>query len=105
MNAATSSIISLEIIFAATVLGSSFVFFFRGKFGARTNNVILGFAGGIMIAASFFRLLLPSIEQSKTAFPDCSYLPPILGFLLGGALLVTWLCKEDRAKQCTPLFP
>ncbi len=87
MNATVASIISLGIIFAATVLGSSFVLFFRGKFGVKTNNVILGFAGGIMIAASFFGLLLPSIEQSKTAFPNCSYLPPILGFLLGGALL------------------
>lgn len=87
MNAITTSIISLGIIFLATVLGSSFVFFFHGKFGAKTNNVILGFAGGIMIAASFFGLLLPSIEQSKTTLPSCSYLPPILGFLLGGALL------------------
>ena len=87
MNAVTTSIISLGIIFAATILGSSFVFFFRGKLGAKTNNVILGFAGGIMIAASFFGLLLPSIEKSKTTLPDCSYLPPILGFLLGGAFL------------------
>ena len=75
------------MIFLATTLGSSFVFVLKKGFSIKTNNIILGFASGIMISASFFGLLLPSIEQSKEYFPSISFLPPILGFLLGGALL------------------
>jgi len=80
-------IISISIIFIATVLGSALVFFFKQNFGPKVNDMILGFAGGIMIAASLFGLINPSIVQSKELFPSYSYLPPIIGFLLGGALL------------------
>lgn len=87
MNAIVTSIISISIIFLATTLGSAFAFFFKKDFGPKTNNVILGFAGGIMISASIFGLILPSISESKNLYPDFSYLPPILGFLAGGLLL------------------
>ncbi len=87
MNAITTSIISLSIIFLATTLGSSFVFFFKKDFGPKTNNLILGFAGGIMIAASIFGLILPSISESKNVLKEASWLPPIAGFLFGGLLL------------------
>lgn len=87
MNAVTVSLISLSMIFLATTLGSSLVFFFRKGFSDKVGNMILGFAGGIMMSASFFGLLLPSIEESKEMFPDFSYVAPIAGFLLGGVLL------------------
>ncbi len=87
MNGITVSIISISIIFIATTLGSSFVFFFRKKITDKVNNLILGFASGIMISASFFGLLLPSINQSKELYSDISFLPPIIGFLLGGIML------------------
>lgn len=89
MNALTVSILSISMIFLATALGSSFVFFFKRELGVKANNLILGFAGGIMIAASIFGLILPSIEQSKELYGRVSYLPPLLGFLLGCLLL--WL--------------
>ena len=92
MNPTTVSFIALGIIFLATTLGSSFVFFFRHGLSDKANNMILGFAGGIMIAASFFGLILPSIEESKSYFPDYSWLAPIAGFLIGGALL--WLLDK-----------
>ncbi len=92
MNAIIVSILSLSIIFLATTLGSSFVFFFKKSFGPKTNNAILGFAGGIMISASIFGLILPSIEESKTILPNVSWLPPIAGFLLGGILL--WIMDK-----------
>ncbi len=87
MNAAMVSVISLSMIFLATTFGSSLVFFFRKGFSDKVSNMILGFAGGIMVSASFFGLLLPSIEESKELFPDFSYLAPIAGFLIGGVLL------------------
>jgi len=40
-----------------------------------------------MVAASFFGLILPSIDQSKVLYPSWSWAPPIAGFLLGGLLL------------------
>lgn len=87
MNPTITAIVSISIIFLATTLGSSFVFFFRKGFGVKINNVILGFAGGIMIASSFFGLLLPSINGSKEYYPDFSWLAPMAGFLLGGLTL------------------
>lgn len=92
MNATAISIISLSIIFLATTLGSAFVFFFKKSFGPKTNNLILGFAGGIMISASLFGLILPSISESKVTFEIAPYLPPIVGFLLGGLLL--WIMDK-----------
>lgn len=87
MNAITISIISISIIFIATTLGSSFVFFFKKNLSNKVNNMILGFASGIMISASFFGLLIPSIDQSKELYQSISFLPSILGFILGGILL------------------
>jgi ZIP family zinc transporter len=87
MNAIYMSIICISIIFLSTTIGSAFVFFFKKNFGPKINNMVLGFAGGIMVAASIFGLILPSIEQSKQLYSSFSYLPPVIGFLLGGLLL------------------
>jgi len=83
------SLISLSMVFLATTLGSSFVFFFRKSLGERMKAVILGFAGGIMVSASFFGLLLPSIEGSKASplYGSFAFLPPLTGLLLGALLL------------------
>ena len=87
MNPVSTSILSLSMIFLATTLGSSFVFFFRKSLSDKMNNIILGFASGIMISASFFGLILPAIEESKIYYPDFSYVAPIIGFILGGMML------------------
>lgn len=90
MDATLVSIFSLSLIFLATSLGSSLVFFFKKSFGDKVGNVIIGLASGIMVSASFFGLLLPSMEQAKQAsyLPSyLSFLPPLLGFLFGGLLL------------------
>ena len=89
MTPIIASIISLSIVFAATTIGSACVFFFRHKLSVKMNNIILGFAGGIMIAASFFGLILPSISESKDHFDGpLATLIPIIGFLIG--CLVLW---------------
>ena len=82
-------IICLLITLFSTAIGSSFVFFFRKNFGPKAKSIILGFAGGIMVAAAFFGLLLPSIEQSKAnnTYLGWSFVPPVVGFILGGLLL------------------
>ncbi len=87
MNEIFVTVFAITVIFAATTLGSAFVFFFRGTLSDRVSNIIIGFASGIMISTGIFGLLLPSIEQAKELYPNISYLPVIIGFVLGGLFL------------------
>ena len=50
-------------------------------------DIMMGFAAGVMIAASFWSLLQPSIEYAKGNYGVCSWMPAALGFLLGGFFL------------------
>lgn len=68
-----------------TALGAAVVFFFK-EINKKVLDSMLGFAAGVMIAASFWSLLLPSIEMSREA-GQAQWLPPLVGFLLGGAFL------------------
>lgn len=68
-----------------TALGSSLVFFFK-SLNKKILNSMLGFAAGVMIAASFWSLLKPAIEMAE-ASGTISWLPAVIGFLLGGAFL------------------
>lgn len=68
-----------------TALGASGVFLAKRP-GQRTLDVMLGFAGGVMVAASFWSLLAPAIEISEElGYPG--WLPPVAGFLAGGGAL------------------
>ena len=68
-----------------TALGASGVFLAKRP-GQKTLDVMLGFAGGVMVAASFWSLLAPAIEISEElGYPG--WLPPVAGFLAGGAAL------------------
>ena len=70
---------------AVTALGASGVIFFK-EINKKVLNVMLAFAAGVMIAASFWSLLAPAIELSEGgAFP--LWVPPLIGFLLGAASL------------------
>jgi len=69
-----------------TALGASMVFFFK-SINQKVLNSMLGFAAGVMIAASFWSLLKPAIEMSEAqgAIP---WIPAVVGFLSGGAFLL-----------------
>ncbi len=71
---------------AMTALGSSMVFFFR-NLNQKVLNSMLGFAAGVMIAASYWSLLKPAIEISE-ARGNIIWLPALVGFLSGGAFLL-----------------
>jgi len=70
-----------------TALGAAGVFFFR-EINRTVLNAMLGFAAGVMIAASFWSLLNPAIEMAEAA-GDVPWVPATVGFLAGGAFL--WL--------------
>lgn len=69
-----------------TALGASLVLLFR-KPTRKAFDILLGFAGGIMVAASFWSLLSPSISLSERLYPSMPWMPAATGFALGGLFL------------------
>ena len=68
-----------------TALGAGLVFFFK-KLNQKVLDSMLGFAAGVMIAASFWSLLAPGIEMAES-MGNIAWVPAVVGFLLGGAFL------------------
>ncbi len=68
-----------------TGLGAAVVFLTRDV-NEKFLNAMLGFAGGVMVAASFWSLLSPAIEASSD-HPIGEWFPPAIGFLLGGLFI------------------
>lgn len=68
-----------------TALGAGLVFFFK-TINRKVLDSMLGFAAGVMLAASFWSLLDPAIQMSEEA-GNSPWLAPLIGFLLGGAFL------------------
>lgn len=73
--------------FLMTTLGAGMVFFFRRQASTGIQRICLGFAAGVMIAASVWSLLMPAIEQAEAA-GQVGWLPAAGGFLLGVAFLI-----------------
>jgi len=69
-----------------TALGASLVFFFK-KMHRGVLDGMLGFTGGVMIAASFWSLLNPAIEMSERLYPSMPWMPAAVGFFLGAMFL------------------
>lgn len=77
--------------FFMTALGSAMVFFFRKRVTAGTQRIFLGFAAGVMVAASVWSLLIPAIEEAQNwGMPG--WLPAAGGFLLGVGFLMALDC-------------
>ncbi|HFI0795663.1 TPA: ZIP family metal transporter [Streptococcus suis] len=69
-----------------TILGSAIVFFFK-TVSRRLLDTMLGFAAGVMIAASFWSLLAPSIEYAESSYGNLAWIPAAVGFAVGGIFL------------------
>lgn len=85
MTSAISIIIALLIPLFGTILGSAFVFVMRNEMSERLRKVLLGFASGVMVAASVWSLLIPSIELGSGTM---AIVPAVVGLLLGFAFLL-----------------
>ena len=79
MNELTLGIL---IPFIGTTLGAGTVFFMKNKLHSQVEKILLGFASGVMIAASCWSLLIPSIEMAENQ-SKIGWLPATIGFLLG----------------------
>lgn len=64
----TAIIIGFSFIFLMTSLGAAMIFMFQKGISQRMNALLLGFAAGIMVAASVWSLLIPSIEGASEQF-------------------------------------
>ena len=83
----TTLIIGLLIPLLGTMLGSAFVFFMKDEMSVRLQKSLLGFASGVMVAASVWSLLIPSMEMVEDS-GRWSVLPAAVGFLLGMGFLL-----------------
>lgn len=82
-----SLIAGIMIPFAGTTLGSAMVFFMQKQINKRLEKLLLGFAAGVMVAASVWSLLIPSIEMAEEQ-GTMAWVPAAIGFLLGMAFLL-----------------
>lgn len=71
-----------------TALGAACVYVLKGSLSERVNKSLLGFASGVMVAASVWSLLIPSMEHSAQ-LGRLAFTPAAGGFLLGMAFLLT----------------
>lgn len=72
----------LLLPFLGTALGAAMVFLLRGKMSDLLRKLLLGFASGVMVAASIWSLLIPSLEMGNEA-GGITWLPAAVGFVLG----------------------
>ena len=79
--------ITLLIPFLGTVVGASTVLMARKAIGARVNKALLGFAAGVMVAASVWSLIIPAIDLSAD-MGRLSWLPAAGGIILGMLFLL-----------------
>jgi ZIP family zinc transporter len=70
------------IPFAGTALGSACVFFMKKELSTGVQRALTGFAGGVMVAASIWSLIIPAMEQTE-GLGSLSFLPACAGFWLG----------------------
>ncbi len=97
---------TLLIPFAGTVLGSAFVFFLKKEMPVMLQKVLLGFASGVMIAASIWSLLIPCMEM--TGFEgSLSVIPAAVGFASGifFLLLIDYITPHLHVRADRPEGP
>lgn len=85
LNPVTQAFIATLFTWAATALGAAVVIFTK-RVSQKLLDTMLGFAAGVMIAASFWSLLAPAIQMSEGGDLP-SWFPPAIGFIAGGFFL------------------
>ncbi|HEY0732943.1 MAG TPA: ZIP family metal transporter [Chitinophagaceae bacterium] len=81
-----SALLATVFTWLVTAFGASFVFFFK-TMNRGILDPMLGFTGGVMVAASFWSLLNPAIEMSEKIYPNMSWMPAAVGFFTGAMFL------------------
>ena len=79
-------ILGIAVPFIGTSLGAAMVFFLKKQISSTLQKILIGFAAGVMVAASFWSLLQSAIESSEGPL---FFLPAAIGFLVGIGFLLT----------------
>lgn len=87
MNDTVKVLIGILLPFLGTTLGAAAVFFMKGEMNPKLEKTLLGFASGVMIAASVWSLIMPGIEMAEAA-GQIAWLPAAAGFLAGMGFLL-----------------
>ena len=87
MNNVLYSLIGILIPFIGTSFGSSFVLFMKKNMSEKCQKITVGFAAGVMIAASVWSLILPSVEMAENQ-DVISWIPATVGLILGVMFLI-----------------
>ena len=87
MNTTIKVLICIALPLLGTLLGAATVFFLKGAMSDHLQKALLGFAAGVMIAASVWSLLIPAIEMEESS-GGIAWLPAVVGFLLGIGFLL-----------------
>lgn len=74
--------LGLMIPFIGTAAGAACVFFIRNKLNTLVQKALLGFASGVMVAASVWSLLIPAMDMSES-MGKFAFVPAAAGFALG----------------------
>lgn len=101
------TVLGLSFIFLMTTLGSAIVFLFKKTISNKTNSLFLGFAAGLMVAASIWSLIIPALEGASD-MGKIRVLPVTAGIILGCLFLVVmdkavpyflYKKRKDRPKR------
>ena len=103
MNEILYSIVGVMIPFIGTSIGSGLVFFLRKTLNEKVRKIIVGFAAGVMIAASIWSLILPAVEMAEKQ-GIIAWFPTTVGFIIGAFFLLVTICKLF-SEYIFPLFP
>jgi ZIP family zinc transporter len=86
LNPVVAALIATTFTWLVTAAGAALVFFFKELHRGLLDGM-LGFTGGVMVAASFWSLLNPSIEMSEKLYPSVPWMPAAVGFFTGAIFL------------------
>ena len=83
-------LIGILIPFIGTTAGAACVYFMKNKLNLLVQKILLGFASGVMVAASVWSLLIPAMDMSEN-MGKLAFVPATVGFLLGIIFLLLLL--------------
>lgn len=101
-------ILGISIPFIGTSIGALMVFFMKNTLNIKMEKLLLGFASGVMIAASIWSLIIPSIEMAEKQ-GLISWVPATVGFILGILFLllidkIVYYLENDKQKSLKTIF-
>lgn len=104
LNPINQTLVGTFFTWLVTAVGASTVFF-TGRMNKKVFNSLLGFAAGIMLSASFFSLLLPSIAHSSQSEDVYYWVPVVTGFILGALVIFIsdFIIQQFRKKNLSKI--